>query len=82
MLVLIIIHQDENRVSDFPITYTAMHGVGAEWVIEAFASFGLEPYVPVKEQITPDPEFSTVTFPNPEEGKGALVCSFLLRVRS
>lgn len=28
--------------------------------------------IPVKEQIAPDPEFPTVKFPNPEEGKSAL----------
>jgi hypothetical protein len=51
-----------------------MHGVGSEWVARAFEAFGLAPYIPVSLQIAADPEFPTVAFPNPEEGKGALVC--------
>ncbi len=54
------------------ITYTAMHGVGAEFTARAFECFGLPPYIPTPEQVKPDPDFPTVAFPNPEEGKGAL----------
>lgn len=35
-----------------------------------------QPLIPVKEQMVPDPEFPTVKFPNPEEGKSALDLSF------
>lgn len=49
-----------------------MHGVGAPFVKQIFESFNFPPYIPVAEQIEPDPEFSTVYYPNPEEGKGAL----------
>lgn len=49
-----------------------MHGVGYEFSVESFKSFGIVPFIPVREQIQPDPEFPTVTFPNPEEGKSAL----------
>ena len=31
-----------------------------------------KPFIGVEEQIDPDPEFSTVKFPNPEEGKATL----------
>eukprot|EP00727_Mastigamoeba_balamuthi_P005653 m51a1_g1707 putative phosphoglucomutase (595) ;mRNA; f:520686-523111 len=54
------------------IVYTAMHGVGADYVKKAFETFGLAPYIGVEKQLQPDPEFPTVTFPNPEEGREAL----------
>ncbi|XP_064609937.1 phosphopentomutase-like [Liolophura sinensis] len=61
--------------SDCPIkfTYTAMHGVGYEYVKVAMKAFSFSEPVPVKEQVEPDPEFPTVKYPNPEEGKGALL---------
>ncbi|KAL9643233.1 hypothetical protein ABK040_014690 [Willaertia magna] len=59
-------------LSDEKITYTAMHGVGLPFVTRAFELYGLPKFVPVEEQIYPDPEFTTVKYPNPEEGKGAL----------
>jgi phosphoglucomutase/phosphopentomutase len=63
---------EENRESALPIVYTAMHGVGHAFTSRSFEAFGLPAYVPTKEQLLPDPEFPTVAFPNPEEGKGAL----------
>lgn len=51
--------------------YTAMHGVGLEFAKKSFSNFGLPSFESVKEQETPDPEFPTVPFPNPEE-TGAL----------
>ena len=58
------------------ITFTPMHGVGGEPVVRAFRAFNLDDLIPVTEQMEPDPEFPTVTFPNPEEGKSALVSHF------
>ena len=54
------------------VCYTAMHGIGHAWACEAFAAFGLRPFVPTAAQVEPDAAFPTVAFPNPEEGKGAL----------
>ncbi|KAJ1787781.1 hypothetical protein LPJ59_005668 [Coemansia sp. RSA 2399] len=51
--------------------YTPMHGVGAPFAARVLEAFGLPPYIPVPEQIQPDPDFPTVSFPNPEE-MGAL----------
>lgn len=65
-------HKEDNANTSLKITYTAMHGVGYEFSLESFRSFNLKPFIPVLEQIKPDPEFPTVKFPNPEEGKSSL----------
>mmetsp|Transcript_17283 Transcript_17283/g.16933 ORF Transcript_17283/g.16933 Transcript_17283/m.16933 type:complete len:523 (-) Transcript_17283:420-1988(-) len=69
------INKRELNKSCPPITYTAMHGVGYKFIVKTMASLGFQTLNSVKEQIEPDPEFSTVAFPNPEEGKGALQLS-------
>lgn len=62
----------DNSNSSVRITYTPMHGVGQRFMTQSFKTFGLSPFISVPEQCEPDPNFSTVTFPNPEEGKSAL----------
>lgn len=52
--------------------FLAMHGVGYKYSKLVFEAFNHKPFIPVKQQIEPDPEFPTVKFPNPEEGKSAL----------
>ncbi|DBA82022.1 TPA: hypothetical protein ACH3X1_007720 [Trebouxia sp. C0004] len=59
-----------------PVVYTPLHGVGLPWVQKAFTSFNLPPPIPVVEQALPDPDFPTLTFPNPEEGPGVLDLAF------
>ncbi|MEY4291218.1 MAG: hypothetical protein RL130_1160 [Actinomycetota bacterium] len=55
------------RSSDIKIVYTAMHGVGTETVKKVFTQAGFNNLITVDEQCTPDPDFPTVAFPNPEE---------------
>lgn len=64
-----------NRSSGTCITYTAMHGVGHMYLSRALQLAGFEDIFPVESQKKPDPNFSTVRFPNPEEA-GALDLAF------
>jgi phosphomannomutase len=66
---------------EMPIVYTAMHGVGGDLAIRAFARAGFSNLHVVSEQIEPDPDFPTVAFPNPEE-KGAMDLSLALAQRT
>ena len=59
-----------NRHSDrksLKIVYSAMHGVGAEFIEKIFDIAGMDPLIPVTCQHKPDGTFPTVAFPNPEE---------------
>jgi phosphomannomutase len=57
------------------VVYTAMHGVGWETASRVFEAAGFAAPVTVDAQLEPDPDFPTVSFPNPEE-PGALDLSY------
>lgn len=50
-----------------PLAYTALHGVGGDVAIRALQKSGFGTPSIVDVQHRPDPNFSTVAFPNPEE---------------
>ena len=57
-----------SRVSkDLKIVFTPLHGTANHIVRDGLKAFGFENVTVVKEQELPDPNFSTVTSPNPEE---------------
>ncbi len=52
---------------DLKIVYTPVHGTGIMLVPDALKKFGFSNVHVVKEQSTPDGNFPTVIYPNPEE---------------
>ncbi|MGH0160857.1 UNVERIFIED_CONTAM: hypothetical protein FKN15_039839 [Acipenser sinensis] len=71
-LKVICFHRDLNAKTSLRFVHTAFHGVGHDYVQLAFKAFGFAPPIPVQEQKDPDPDFSTVRCPNPEEGESVL----------
>lgn len=62
---------------DLRIVLTSMHGVGGDTMAEVLRRAGFTDVHLVAEQHSPDPDFPTVAFPNPEEA-GALDLSMTL----
>jgi phosphoglucomutase len=54
-----------------PFVYTPLHGVGGLVFPDLCRSVGINDFVSVADQAEPNPDFPTVSFPNPEEA-GAL----------
>ncbi|MBI2282899.1 MAG: phospho-sugar mutase [Bacteroidetes bacterium] len=54
---------------DLKIVYTPIHGTGITLVPEVLKRFGFTNVTVVEEQATPDGNFPTVNYPNPEESE-------------
>lgn len=54
---------------DLKIVYTPIHGTGITLVPKVLAAFGFDNVTIVQEQATPDGNFPTVVYPNPEESE-------------
>src|SRR5699024_4795129 len=71
IVLLISIRVDEEFVHiadhDLTIVFTPLHETAAEIVRKGMEAYGFKQVVTVKEQAEADPNFSTVTSPNPED---------------
>jgi phosphomannomutase len=52
---------------DLDLVYTPLHGVGGASVLQVLETAGFSAPRVVEQQEQPDPDFPTVSFPNPEE---------------
>ena len=57
------------KQKDLKIVYTPIHGTGITLVPQALERFGFKNVTIVDEQATPDGNFPTVGYPNPEESE-------------
>lgn len=74
-----LVQTDSPRALD--VVHTSMHGVASTVIRSVFATAGFAPAREVIEQAEPDPDFSTVAFPNPEE-PGAMDLALALAGRT
>uniref|UniRef100_A0A915PP68 Phosphoglucomutase (alpha-D-glucose-1,6-bisphosphate-dependent) n=1 Tax=Setaria digitata TaxID=48799 RepID=A0A915PP68_9BILA len=68
------LHKSLNEKCPLKFTYTAFHGVGLPYMMRLLKEFGFPPenIIVVQEHAEPNPDFPTVPFPNPEEGRQVL----------
>jgi len=73
-----VVAPDSSR--ELSVVHTALHGVGTEVVVAAFRRAGFSAPMVVPSQSQPDPDFPTLSFPNPEE-PGAIDAALALAAR-
>lgn len=66
-----IIHPEliQKMAEEISIVYTPLHGTGLVPVTRVLKELGFQKVYVVKEQADPDPEFTTLEYPNPEDPK-------------
>lgn len=66
-----IIHPEliQKMAEEISIVYTPLHGTGLVPVTRVLKELGFKKVYVVKEQADPDPEFTTLEYPNPEDPK-------------
>ena len=60
---------DEELDKTVPVVYTPLNGAGSEPFSQVMKERGFTSFLLVPEQKDPDPEFTTVGYPNPEDPK-------------
>lgn len=65
----ISIHSGDDLNTDIPIIYTPLNGAGSIPFMQMMKERGFTNCQVVPEQKDPDPEFTTVGYPNPEDSK-------------
>ena len=60
-------HLSESARDDVRIIFTPLHGTTGEAISKGLAAFGYQQVALVQEQADPDPDFSSVSSPNPED---------------
>lgn len=67
-LVSLSVSKDEiKRQKDMKIVFSPIHGTSRKLVPDVLKRYGFENVILVDEQMTPDGDFPTVEYPNPEE---------------
>ena len=70
----IAIHSGEELDLSIPLVYTPLNGAGAAPFRQMMTDRGFTDWHMVEEQSVPDPDFTTVGYPNPEDPK-AFACA-------
>ncbi|MDA1476090.1 phospho-sugar mutase [Bacillus changyiensis] len=66
-LASISVHPELSKETEVKVIFTPLHGTANKLVRRGFQALGYDHVTVVPEQELPDPDFSTVTSPNPEE---------------
>ncbi|SNS49716.1 phosphoglucomutase [Anaerovirgula multivorans] len=59
--------ENQQVVEDFKVVFTPLHGTGNIPIRSVLEEIGFKRVLVVPQQELPDPDFSTVSYPNPEE---------------